>query len=115
VVGCYSNPDVSESDGTDVALNGWWHLMAVGDYPDQTMYVNGVEEWSCTDGGTWTDKKQNLTIGTNTSYKTARSWDGFVDEARVLNVPKDANYAKLEYESQRPDATWLTFGTPASN
>ena len=35
--------------------------------------------------------------------------DGSLDEARILNVVKDADWAKLEYESQREGQKLVTF------
>ena len=37
------------------------------------------------------------------------------NEARILNVLKDANWAKLEYESQKEGQKFLTFGPTTHN
>ena len=39
-----------------------------------------------------------------------RQWDGMLDEARVLNIPKDEHWIKLDYESQRGGQKFYTFG-----
>ena len=39
-----------------------------------------------------------------------REWDGILDEARVLKVARDANWVKLEFESQKEGAKFLSFG-----
>jgi hypothetical protein len=33
-----------------------------------------------------------------------------LDEARILSIPKDEHWIKLDYESQRPGQQFLTFG-----
>jgi hypothetical protein len=65
--------------------------------------------------GTRADSKP-LGIGNQTQYldpkyvKEKRSWDGLLDEARVLSVAKDANWIKLDYESQKEGSKFLSFG-----
>ena len=38
-----------------------------------------------------------------------REWDGILDEARV-QVARDANWVKLEFESQKDGSKFLSFG-----
>jgi hypothetical protein len=52
---------------------------------------------------------RHLMIGNNSSA-TGRTFDGFVDEVRIMGVPKDANWLKPEYESAKPGQRFLTFG-----
>ena len=87
--------------GTDVAPGKWFHWVAVHNYPKLTFYLNAVLEASSDEAGTWKSGPEVLAIGNNVHYASARSWDGYLDEARVMNIPKDANWVKLEYESQR--------------
>jgi biopolymer transport protein ExbB len=99
--------------GTDVAPGKWFHLLAVQEHPKVSLYVNGVLEATVADGGPWTSGPAlPVAIGTNTTpkYVNLRTWDGDLDEARVLGVAKDASWAKLEYESQRAGQRFLTFG-----
>jgi hypothetical protein len=64
---------------------------------------------SSSEGGTWTTGTKEVAIGNNSS-SMGRSWDGYLDEARVMKVVKDANWVKLEYESQREGQKFLTMG-----
>jgi uncharacterized protein YcsI (UPF0317 family) len=100
----------NSSIGTDVKPGMWWHWVAVQDYPNFRFYLNGVEEVSQSATGTWKAGTQAVTIGTNTSFEAARSWDGYLDEARVLNVVKDVNWVKLEFESQKEGQKFVTLG-----
>ena len=39
-----------------------------------------------------------------------RSWEGILDEARVMNVAVNTDWIKLDFESQKPGAKFLVFG-----
>jgi Concanavalin A-like lectin/glucanases superfamily/Domain of unknown function (DUF2341) len=102
--------------GTDVAPGKWWHWTVVNDYPKIHFYLNGVEEVSLTSVDDWTSgAAKPVGIGNNTNHTDGRrSWDGYLDEARVLNVAKDASWVKLDYESQREGQKLVTFGAVES-
>ena len=97
------------SDGTDVAPGKWFHWVAVIDEPKLTLYLNGVQEITVTSGGWKSDPQYPVGIGAN-SQVGGRTWDGYLDEARVMNVSKDATWAKLEYESQREGQKLVVYG-----
>jgi hypothetical protein len=102
--------------GTDVKLGQWWHWTVVQDYPSIRIYLNGTLEVENTDGGDWTSgAKAPVGIGNNTTWSDGRrSWDGYVDEARVLNEPKSAAWVKLDYESQREGQKLVIWGETKS-
>ncbi|KJK33150.1 hypothetical protein UK23_47345 [Lentzea aerocolonigenes] len=97
---------------TKVKNNTWYHFVFVLDKPNAYYYINGKLEVGKTDTNAWkTAGTEPVTIGNN--EKTAggnsrkRSFDGLLDEARILSVPKDKNWAKLDFESQRPGSKLL--------
>jgi hypothetical protein len=99
-------------NGTDVALNKWSHIVAVHDHPKLTLYINGAQEATLTINEQWkSDATKPVSIGNN-STRLERAFDGLLDEARVMSVPKDAAWVKLEFESQKEGSKLLTFGTP---
>ena len=101
--------------GADVKPGTWFHWVAVHDHPRVGFYLNGELQVMDSPGGSWTsDPTKPVMIGNNSS-STGRSFDGILDEARIFNVVKDANWAKLEYESQKMGQTFLTFGPTQSN
>jgi hypothetical protein len=103
--------DICAVGKTETSTGKWYHMMAVHDRPNIYYYLNGKLEAMDDEPAAWkSDPTKPLTIGTNASGPAARSFDGSLDEARILNVVKDANWAKLEYESQREGQTFLTFG-----
>ncbi|HEX9295522.1 MAG TPA: DUF2341 domain-containing protein [Polyangiaceae bacterium] len=99
--------------GTDVAPGKWFHWVAIHNNPNLTFYLNSVLEVSANEGGTWTSgAAKPVAIGNNSNSTTgARSWDGYLDEARVMKVVKDVNWVKLEYESQREGQKLVTLGS----
>ncbi len=98
--------------GTDVAPGKWFHWVAIHNHPNVAFYLNGVLEVSSDEGGTWTSgAAKPVAIGNNSNAATGgRSWDGYLDEARVMKVVKDVNWVKLEYESQREGQKFVTLG-----
>ena len=101
------------SKGSDVAPGKWFHWVAVLNDPTLTLYLNGVKEVSTSGGGWKSDPQYPVGIGNN-SQIPGRSWDGYLDEARVMNVSKDEHWIKLEFESQREGQKFMTYGAPQS-
>jgi hypothetical protein len=95
--------------GTKVVNGQWFHLLAVHDHPRHAIYINGVLQKAANDDELWiSDPTKPVMIGNNSS-NTKRSFDGFLDEARLMDVGKDDNWIKLEYESQKEGQKFLTF------
>jgi hypothetical protein len=44
------------------------------------------------------------------SERNQRGFDGILDEVRVMGVDRNADWAKLDYESQREGSKFLGFG-----
>jgi hypothetical protein len=100
---------VDRMDGTNAQAGTWYHILGIHDYPSTRYYVNGEFEAERISNTTWqTDNNRGVTIGNNASSQ-GRSFDGFLDEARVMLVAKDVNWIKLEYESQREGQKFLSF------
>jgi hypothetical protein len=100
---------VNTRSGTDVAPGQWFHLLAVHDHPSIKYYVNGKLEAMLTAAEAWKSDATKMVMIGNNSSSLGRAFDGLLDEARLMNVPKDEHWAKLEYESQREGQKFLTF------
>jgi len=95
---------------TTTALNTWFHFTIVFAQPTITLYINGAKDATSTDPN-WLMGDHPLGMGQQTqSLAGKRNWDGILDEARVANVGRDANWIKLDYESQKEGQKFLTFG-----
>lgn len=78
------------------------------------LYMNGAQVSSGSAGNR--TKKVPLGFGEMTEWYTypgeQRSWEGILDEARVMNKAMSVDWVKLDYESQRPDSKFLAFAKP---
>jgi Concanavalin A-like lectin/glucanases superfamily/Domain of unknown function (DUF2341) len=95
--------------GADVKPGGgWFHILAIHDHPKTSFWVNGKMEAELNAPEPWkTATAAKVMIGNNSS-STGRAFDGSLDEARLMVVAKDANWIKLEYESQKPGQKFST-------
>lgn len=86
----------------------WYHVVATYDRLKKKIYIDGVkrDEKSATAAIAATNSAVHLG---NNSEEPWRSWDGFLDEVRIENVARSADWIKLCYESQRPDQRLLRF------
>ncbi|HET7722964.1 MAG TPA: DUF2341 domain-containing protein, partial [Acidimicrobiales bacterium] len=100
---------VKPGTGTDVAIGKWSLIHAVHDHPRLILYVNGVQEATISANEAWkSDATRPVSIGNNSSA-LRRAFDGLLDEARVINVAKDANWVKLDFESQKEGSKFVSF------
>jgi hypothetical protein len=96
---------------TDMVAGKWFHFVGVHDYPRAKLYVNGVLEAVETFDVNWKSDDYPVGFGNQSQFpQQGRHWDGWLDEARVLEVVKDEHWIKLEYESQREGQKFLSFG-----
>jgi hypothetical protein len=96
---------------TDMVAGRWFQLVAVHDFPQAKIYVNGVLEKTDTFEVNWVSGDHPVGIGNQSQFPDkGRQWDGLLDEARVLNVVKDDYWIKLDYESQREGSKLLVHG-----
>jgi hypothetical protein len=111
---CVEQPpsaDLCVPGKTDMVTGKWFHVVAVHDFPRAKLYVNGVLDKSDTFDVNWISDVHPVGIGNQSQFpEKGRQWDGWLDEARVLNVAKNDDWLKLDYESQREGARLLSFG-----
>jgi hypothetical protein len=96
-----------EHHNDEIKPNEWRQLTVVVDYPKMSYYID-MNMVTTSAAGTWTSADYDVGIGWQSQYK-GRWWTGNIDEARVLNVPKDQNWVKLNFESQKPGSKFLEF------
>lgn len=110
VEGSSPKADLCVVGTTDAVPGQWFHYVAVHDFPEARLYVNGVLEAVDTFDLNWTSGDHPVGIGNQSQFpERGRFWDGVLDEARVLNVPKDGHWIKLDFESQRDGSRLLVF------
>jgi hypothetical protein len=105
------NADLCVVGKTDMVTGQWFQVVAVHDFPEAKIYVNGVLEKESTFDVNWISGDHAVGIGNQSQFpEKGRQWDGILDEARALNVAKDEHWIKLDYESQREGSKLLSFG-----
>ncbi len=101
---------------TTLPATGAWHLFA-GTYDGTTriIYVDGVAVSTETVSSAMVTATGALDIGRKPGTGAAGDYfNGYIDEARVDNVVRSADYIKLSYESQRPTGNvfWNSRSSP---
>lgn len=96
---------------TDMITDKWFHFVGVHDYPKAKLYVNGALEAVETFDVNWKSDDFPVGFGNQSQFpEQGRWWDGWLDEARVMDVVKDDHWIRLEYESQREGQKFMSFG-----
>ncbi len=105
------------TSSTSAVLGQWQHVAGVRDVSDNSLriYVNGVLAGSNTSAAPGGTQPQNTSVAIGRRSETAdRFFNGAISEVRVEGVARTADWIKLEYETQKPGATAVTFGTTVS-
>ncbi|MEM9325577.1 MAG: DUF2341 domain-containing protein [Bacteroidota bacterium] len=107
--------DVS-TDGTEettsvaVPTGSWQYMQAVSNGTRVIHYLNGIEVGDEAHAGALeTNAAVRVRIG-NDSHNLGNSFDGLLDEVRVINVVRSEEWLLTEYNNQRDGSTSLTFG-----
>ena len=91
----------------------WVHYMIVQTTSNLALFVDGRRVASA--GSFNRTGQHGFAIShnyqaNNNELTGRREWDGMIDEARVMTGAKDANWATLDFQSQKEGSTFLSFG-----
>jgi PKD repeat protein len=103
---------VAQATQTATTLTNYQWGYVAGAYDGTTIqtYQNGVASGSpIIAPGTVSNTDKNTTIGYPEGGDPAQRFNGIVKEVRLENEPRSSDWIKLCYESQKPNADWLTF------
>src|SRR5690606_6846399 len=111
---------VWNSDSSALTLNEWNYVTATYDTSSTTnhpvLYVNGqainVTRASSEPTGTPSDSDNYIFIGNR--HDGARTFDGIIDEARITDDIKSADWIETEYNNQNDPASFYTLGSAES-
>jgi RHS repeat-associated protein len=119
-VGTASNPAFQVSNnatiyyaaaGTVLPLSRWSHLVGTFDGQTSHIFVNGVEDPTGVpvpgniDYGT----SKAVVVGKDSIYSNASdAWNGRLDELRVSNVARSADWVATEYNNQNSPQTFVS-------
>ncbi len=103
--------DLTSSD--TVRINTWTHVvMTYHQSNGFKWYIDGSLDNSDAQTGAMTANANNLTIGNWDDGTSGDRWyQGIVDEVRISDVSRSADWISTEYNNQNSPATFVTLGT----
>jgi hypothetical protein len=102
---------VASISTTPPTVDTWVHLFAVNDETGPKLFVNGVLESADNgfEGSGARDDGLNVNIGREPQAAGGRRYfNGVIDEVRVHDTVRPVEWARLEYQTQRPGQTAVT-------
>ncbi len=96
---------------SNVSANTWYHVVGTYDGTTGKLYVNGVQQTATISAANALGvSSQATSIGRRiTNY-----WDGTIDETRISNIARSANWITTEYNNQSATSTFYTVGAETS-
>ena len=73
-----------------------------------TGYLNGSQVFNTNSNTYWPTAIQDLTIGGG--FNEARDWNGLLDEVRLSNTSRSANWIAAEYNNENSPSTFSSLG-----
>ncbi|MDX2003591.1 MAG: DUF2341 domain-containing protein [Chitinophagales bacterium] len=105
-----------DASGGTISTSTWNHIVATGTPTNRSIYVNGilVDAESC--GSSFLTDNNPIGLG---AQMNGGSWseyfNGQIDEARVQDVARSADWIRTEYTNQNNPSTTYTVGSETSN
>jgi hypothetical protein len=98
------------------ATNTWYRFAATFERgAGIKFYINNVPDANAVDQSAMEKSQNPMVIGNQTQGDVNRWWDGIMDEVRVTNGARSADWIKLDYESQKADSKFLTYGNVSTS
>ena len=104
------------SDDYDVtysfSLNTFYHIVATYDGTNVKIYINGSLQGTSSSKTLNTVLNGTLYIGdTPWNVQNGNEFTGYIDEVRLSNINRSADWIKTEYNNQNSPSTFETFGS----
>jgi hypothetical protein len=97
--------------GTNLSSNTWYFLTATYDLTTQRIYLNGALDGSVANTSTTYNNTSPLRIGARGSTAGGSNWwDGEIDEVRLSNIARSADWLMAEYNNINTPGTFSTLG-----
>ncbi len=91
------------------SLNTWQYVTGVYNGSAMMIYVNGALQNTASYSGVINNYARSLLIGSN-GVNLAQSWNGTIDEVRVSNTARSAQWINQSYQMENNNANWVKFG-----
>lgn len=100
------------SQTSTISANTWYYFAGTRNGTTVKAYFNGAEEGSVTTGGLGTiTVSDGVVPSVGVSTLGANFWTGTIDEMRVANVARSADWLAAEYNNQNSPSTFVTVGS----
>lgn len=90
------------SNTTPMAIGQWYHITATYDQANMRIYLNGALDGAMGQTGSINDFSRPVTLG-KYEHDAASNFNGTLDEVRISNTARSADWVKLSYMNQRED------------
>jgi len=110
--GYFSN--ASTTGTNSFSMNEWVYVSFSYESGNTHLYINGVLDASNTSSGAplKISNPANFWIG---GWNNSFNYNGDIDEVRVSNVARSADWVKMEFENQKPNQTLAGWVVPAGS
>ena len=101
--------------GSSITTGNWYYVVGVFNGTSWFVYSDGVQRGSSTDSTGPAHSAKGLNIGAADLGAYSRYFDGSIDEVRISNTARSADWIATEYNNQNSPSTFYTVGseTPA--
>ena len=100
---------------TQLSTGTSYHLVGTYDGSNLRIYINGSEDNIASASGTPNNISNNYLIG-GAEYNSSPYYrdppNGYLDEVRVSNVVRDANWISTQYQNQNSPSTFASASSP---
>ena len=93
--------------------NQWYYVTLVFDGTNGTIFVNGKQSGQAAGAGAIAYANGGFDIGSDDV--NASTFQGLIDEVRVSNMARSADWIATEYANQQDPNAFYAIGTPTSN
>lgn len=109
-------PFYDGSGATTLSAGTWYHIVATYDSTNGlAAYVNGSSDSTVSAQGTITLPGTIVQLGNDLPNFGGRYVDGVIDEARVSNLARSADWVKTEYNNQNSPSTFYAYGAETTS
>jgi len=94
-----------------ILLNIWYHIVVTYDsVAGLKMYINAVIDGTHAANGLLTTTAAATEIGGDTNAASPTFWNGILDEVRISNIARAADWILTEYNNQFSPGVFMTMG-----